>query len=197
MPSCTQASAHRVLLAGHSLVAPQVWDASSPGHICWDARDTGAERMGVVSENILLQAALLAAAERAGGRTEFIWPAEVKALRLPSDGPGPGPAASASASGPAATSTASQGSAPHHGLAEVRRGLWDWQGKGPAWAGLGAARVGAGRGGLFPPYLIRNKRRYGSVSQLERLNSTTTCIGVLAATKCARSHGPGAPTAAY
>ncbi len=108
----------------------QVWDASSPGHISWDARDMGAERMGVVSENNLLQAALLAAAQRAGGRTEFIWPAEVKALRLPSEeqaaaaapaGPA-GSTTSAMASDAASTSTSTSTSEAktHHGLAEVR-----------------------------------------------------------------------------
>lgn len=61
----------------------QVWDSAAPGHIWWDARDVGAERMGVVAENTLLQASLLAAVERSGGRTELLWPAELRALRLP------------------------------------------------------------------------------------------------------------------
>ncbi|KAG2452841.1 hypothetical protein HYH02_002187 [Chlamydomonas schloesseri] len=108
----------QVLAHSASFSSMQVWDASSRGHICWDARDKGAERMGVVSENSLLQAALLAAAQRAGGRTEFIWPAEVKALRLPSEEPAAA-AGNAAAGSSGSASTSGWGAGPQHGLAEL------------------------------------------------------------------------------
>ncbi|GLC55658.1 hypothetical protein PLESTB_001011700 [Pleodorina starrii] len=97
----------------------QVWDSSSSGSIRWGARDTGAERMGIVAENTLLQAALLAAAQRSGGRTEFLWPAEVRALRLPADGDGT-PRAGTSAADASGGGGAVRGSQPkQHGLAEL------------------------------------------------------------------------------
>ncbi|KAG2499700.1 hypothetical protein HYH03_002635 [Edaphochlamys debaryana] len=72
----------------------QVWDAAAPGHIRWSARDLGEERMGVVAENPLLQASLLRAAQRSGGRTEFLWPAELRGLRLPDEQGRPHPGCS-------------------------------------------------------------------------------------------------------
>ncbi len=48
----------------HCPIAPlQVWDSAAPGHISWDARDVGAERMGVVAENTLLQVGQCASGE--------------------------------------------------------------------------------------------------------------------------------------
>ncbi|EFJ42741.1 hypothetical protein VOLCADRAFT_42415, partial [Volvox carteri f. nagariensis] len=91
----------------------QVWDSSSSGYIRWDSRDTGTEWMGIVAENTLLQAALLAAVERGGSRSEFIWPAEVRQLRLPPpDGRIP-----QALQRPAAAQQQQQ-----HGLAEVELG---------------------------------------------------------------------------
>ncbi|GIL81866.1 hypothetical protein Vretimale_1446 [Volvox reticuliferus] len=98
----------------------QVWDSSSRGYIRWDARDTGADQMGIVAENTLLQAALLAAAERNGRNTEFVWPAEVRALRLPYDGAAAVP--SDSAGGGDDGGDGGDGLKLPHGLAELVMG---------------------------------------------------------------------------
>mmetsp|Transcript_13325 Transcript_13325/g.23595 ORF Transcript_13325/g.23595 Transcript_13325/m.23595 type:complete len:465 (-) Transcript_13325:220-1614(-) len=83
----------------------QVWDSAGPGHIRWQASDIGMQHMGIVVENNVLQAALLDAVMRnSEGKTDCIWPAEVKALRLP-DGGGNAPSFAASP--------------PSHGLAEL------------------------------------------------------------------------------
>ncbi|KXZ50259.1 hypothetical protein GPECTOR_17g897 [Gonium pectorale] len=98
----------------------QVWDTCSPGFIRWDAQETGAGRMGVVAENTLLQASLLDAAQRSGKRTEFVWPAEVRALRLPTED---GADRTCSRDGGAADGSGSwgveAGPRPQHGLAEL------------------------------------------------------------------------------
>ncbi|GFR49857.1 hypothetical protein Agub_g11958 [Astrephomene gubernaculifera] len=111
-----QAGAWEAVEAGSApFTNMQVWDSASSGHIRWDAREAGATQMGVVAENVLLQSALLAAAERSGGRIEFMWPAEVRALRLPAAG---GAAGGAGTGAGGAGTGAGAGGRPH-GLAEL------------------------------------------------------------------------------
>lgn len=75
----------------------QVWDTQGTGVIRWNAAGAGFSSMGAVAENSVMQACLLAAAGAArsgttagasssgstASGTEFVWPASIKALKLP------------------------------------------------------------------------------------------------------------------
>lgn len=64
----------------------QVWDSGSEGFVRYDASEVGAEDMGYVAENSLIQAALLhrlCSGGRAGKNVELMPSTEVASIQLP------------------------------------------------------------------------------------------------------------------
>ena len=59
------------------MLALQVWDTSSAHCIRWHARDVGADVMGYVVENSLIQASLLRRYREETPRVQCMWPVRV------------------------------------------------------------------------------------------------------------------------
>ena len=70
----------------------QVWDEAGSGCLRWDAKDVGAEVMGAVVENSVIQSACMRVAQEAAtlrGSVDFMWPAVVKGEMTTIEAPRP------------------------------------------------------------------------------------------------------------